>query len=145
VNSLPKTVTRQRRRYDLNPGPSSPESSTLTTRLQSHPYLLLKPLNTSKLLFDYKTANILEPKHNMHAGADGGVPARYQLYTVATTCRIVNIHFLPFTYVRCMVRLTRPWLLLRRCKLSNIGDRVRNISSNAENNPNPNIYTATYV
>jgi len=33
---------------------------------------------------------------------------------------------------------------------ANIGDRVRNISSNAEKNnpntnPNPNIYTATYV
>ena len=37
VNSLPKTVTRQRRDCDLNPGPSSPESSTLTTRLPSHP------------------------------------------------------------------------------------------------------------
>jgi len=36
VNSLPKTVTRQRRDYDLNPGPSAPESSTLTTRLPSH-------------------------------------------------------------------------------------------------------------
>jgi len=35
VNSLPKTVTRQRRDCDLNPGPSVPESSTLTTRLQS--------------------------------------------------------------------------------------------------------------
>ena len=33
VNSLPKTVTRQRRGCDLNPGPSAPESSTLTTRL----------------------------------------------------------------------------------------------------------------
>jgi len=32
VNSLPK-----RRGCDLNPGPSAPESSTLTTRLQSHP------------------------------------------------------------------------------------------------------------
>jgi len=32
VNSLPKTVTRQRRDCDLNPGPSVPESSTLTTR-----------------------------------------------------------------------------------------------------------------
>ena len=32
VNSLPKTVTRQRRDCDLNPGPSAPESSTLTTR-----------------------------------------------------------------------------------------------------------------
>jgi len=37
VNSLPKTVTRQRRDCDLNPGPSVPESSTLTTRLPSHP------------------------------------------------------------------------------------------------------------
>jgi len=31
LNSLPKTVTWQRRDCDLNPGPSAPESSTLTT------------------------------------------------------------------------------------------------------------------
>jgi len=37
MNSLPKTVTRQRSDCDLNPGPSAPESSTLTTRLPSHP------------------------------------------------------------------------------------------------------------
>jgi len=37
VSSLPKTVTRQRRGCDLNPGPSAPESSTLSTRLPSHP------------------------------------------------------------------------------------------------------------
>ena len=37
VNSLPKTVTRQRRGCDLNPGPSAPEFSTLTARLTSHP------------------------------------------------------------------------------------------------------------
>ena len=37
VNSLPKTVTRQRRGCNLNPGLSAPESSTLTTRLPSHP------------------------------------------------------------------------------------------------------------
>ena len=37
VSSLPKTVTRQRRGCDLNPSPSAPESSTLTTRLPSHP------------------------------------------------------------------------------------------------------------
>ena len=37
VNSLPKTVTRQRRDLDLNPGPSKPETSTLTTRLPNHP------------------------------------------------------------------------------------------------------------
>ena len=32
VNSLPKTVARQRRGCSLNPDPSAPESSTLTTR-----------------------------------------------------------------------------------------------------------------
>jgi len=37
VNSLPKTVTRQRRDCILNPGPSTHESSMLTTQLQSHP------------------------------------------------------------------------------------------------------------
>ena len=37
VNSLPKTVTRQRRDCDLNPGLSAPESSTLTTRLLNRP------------------------------------------------------------------------------------------------------------
>jgi len=38
VNRLPKTVTGQRSDCDWNPGPSAPESSTLTTtRLPSHP------------------------------------------------------------------------------------------------------------
>jgi len=40
VNSLPETVTRQRRGCDLNPGPSAPESSMLTTPLPSHPIYL---------------------------------------------------------------------------------------------------------
>ena len=35
MNSLPKTVTRQRRGCDLNPGSSAPETSTLTIRLWS--------------------------------------------------------------------------------------------------------------
>jgi len=41
VNSLPMTVTRQRRDCDLNPGPSAPESSMLTTRLPSHLLLIM--------------------------------------------------------------------------------------------------------
>jgi len=49
VNSLPKTVTRQRRDCDLNPGPSAPESSTLTTRLSNHPRI------TGKILFSKVT------------------------------------------------------------------------------------------
>jgi len=35
VNSFPKTVTRERCDCDLNPVPSAPESSTITTRLPS--------------------------------------------------------------------------------------------------------------
>ena len=45
VNSLPKTVTRQRRDCDLNPGPSASESSTLTTRLPSHPIIDIEQIN----------------------------------------------------------------------------------------------------
>jgi len=46
VNSLPKTVTRQRRDCDLNPDPSAPESSTLITRLPSHPIFWIATHNT---------------------------------------------------------------------------------------------------
>jgi len=61
VNSLPKTVTRQCRDSDLNPGPFVPESSTLSTRLPSHPYYvpnysvgLLQTTKSSKVdRFDY--------------------------------------------------------------------------------------------
>ena len=42
VTSLPETVTQQRRDCDLNPGPSAPESSTLTTRLPSHRQILYR-------------------------------------------------------------------------------------------------------
>jgi len=42
VNSLPKTVIRQCRGCDLNPGLCAPESSTLTTRPPSHPTSILR-------------------------------------------------------------------------------------------------------
>jgi len=45
VNSLLKTVTRQSRGCDLNPGPTAPESSMLTTRLPSHPSTRILRLN----------------------------------------------------------------------------------------------------
>jgi len=48
VNSLPKTVTRQRRGCDLNPGLSVPESSMVTTRLSSHHNLSHKPITVTK-------------------------------------------------------------------------------------------------
>ena len=45
VNSLPKTVTRQRRDCDLNPGPSAPESSSLTSlRLLFYSNVLVRAL-----------------------------------------------------------------------------------------------------
>ena len=40
--------------------------------------------------------------------------------------------------------INRPWLLLRCCNLSTIGDPVRNTSSNAENNPTLTL-TLTYT
>ena len=43
MNSLPKTVTRQRRGCDLNRGPTAPESSTLPTRLLSQPLVVSRP------------------------------------------------------------------------------------------------------
>jgi len=49
VNSLPKTLTRQCRGCDLNPGPTAPESSTLTTRLPSHPTITNCVLNIPNL------------------------------------------------------------------------------------------------
>jgi len=51
VNSLPKTVIRQRRGCDLNPGPSAPESSTLATRLPSHPNRPTRLTRDSKTTF----------------------------------------------------------------------------------------------
>ena len=49
VNSLPKTVTRQCRDCDLNPGSSEPESSRLTTRLPSHPKVKVQTGNESNV------------------------------------------------------------------------------------------------
>ena len=51
VNSLPKTVARQRRDCDLNPGRSAPESSTLTIRLPSYPFLPVAGSKIERLLF----------------------------------------------------------------------------------------------
>ena len=46
--ACPKTVTQQRRGCDLNPGPSAPQSSTLTTRLPSHQPMRLCGLKFGK-------------------------------------------------------------------------------------------------
>ena len=50
VNSL--LVTRQRLDCDLNPGPSAPESSTLTNRLPSHKFMQIIIYNVFCMLSD---------------------------------------------------------------------------------------------
>jgi len=72
VNSLPKTVTRQRRDGDLNPGPSAPESNTLTTQLPNHPivsyrimFLILVPFVD---LLTYLFASSVPLAGNLWAG-----------------------------------------------------------------------------
>jgi len=50
VNSLPRTVARQLRDYDLNPSPSVPEFSKLTTRLPSHPIIGYFLANSSNFI-----------------------------------------------------------------------------------------------
>jgi len=63
VNSLPKTVTRQRRDCDFNPGRTAPKSSTLTTRLPSHPtYGVTHIQPVVKLLGAMPEGPKLEPK-----------------------------------------------------------------------------------
>ena len=47
---MPETVTRQRRGCDLNPGPSAPESSTLTTRLPSIKRMLKQHLVSYRIV-----------------------------------------------------------------------------------------------
>jgi len=57
VNSLPKTVNRQRRGCNLYPGRTAPESSTLTARLPGH----LTYLNKRQMC-----ANMRIFQHNPH-------------------------------------------------------------------------------
>ena len=55
VNSLPKTVTRQRRGCDLNSVPSAPESSTLTTLLPSRVVSDTDTVEESRIVRKYLT------------------------------------------------------------------------------------------
>ena len=60
---MPKTVIRQRRDCDLNPGPFAPESSTLTTRLPSH-------LVCTSASVQFRTAGQQGPTRTLTAAVD---------------------------------------------------------------------------
>ena len=61
MNSLPKTVTLQRRGCNLNSGPSAPESSMLTTRLHSHPKYSTESIlsNSTRKLLRFEITRML--------------------------------------------------------------------------------------
>ena len=63
VNSLPKSVTRQRHRCNLNSGPSTPESSTLTTRL---PCLIVVESKYYRLNSDCATQAVSPAMFHLH-------------------------------------------------------------------------------
>jgi len=64
VNSLPKTVTRQRRDCGLNPGPSAPESSTL-------PMLGYRATMTAAYAFDLRARTLVTPLQSVRGGESG--------------------------------------------------------------------------
>ena len=100
MNSLPKTVTRQRRGCDLNPGPSAPEASTLTTRLLSQPLVVSRPPNS--------------PTNS--AGSDGGLMFCWCFFFSALSVRpiISTSTRLIFTAFAVLAEL---WLWMNDLKL----------------------------
>jgi len=79
---LPKTVTRQRRDCDLNPGPSAPESSTLTTRLPS-------PAKMAELSFIWAPNYVLFLSSAVHCF--------YRKLLFIVCCTAFSIHICLFT------------------------------------------------
>ena len=61
VNSLPKTVTRQRHGCELNPGLTAPESSTLITRLLNIPTKACSQWRRQKEEVGWALASVRQP------------------------------------------------------------------------------------
>jgi len=101
VNSLPKTVTRQRRDCDLNPGRAAPESSTLTTRLPSHPVDGMEKVNEQVMLNADQLQSVNSCVEWRHGGSGSGsgsgsvLPAPESLASRpdnAPFCALMKIH-----------------------------------------------------
>jgi len=84
VNSLPKTVTRQRRGCDLNPSPFVPESSTLTTRLPSHPLIKLLPYISFEKYINILALEMVSPGNRHCANCIGTLS--FSLWTIDAEC-----------------------------------------------------------
>ena len=130
ANSLPKTVTWQRRGCDLNPGPSAPDSSMLTTRLPSYPTLKasnLSPLQRTvdKRWFDFGCSrlcgavewDIWRPEHRprtepyrpvrrRHSG-----PGRLSGRVCSLLERILNLHILIVALTMWRTKVLRIWAI----------------------------------
>jgi len=100
VNSLPKTVTRQRRGCDLNPGPFAPESSTLTTRLPSHPEVHAHKRDIS----------VLKSEQRQTKEYSALTVVRFSLRKIGSIQAVV-----------CLVRSIRQTAMYRNVALSNAG------------------------
>ena len=86
MNSLPKTVTRQGRDCDFDPGPSAPESSTLTTRLDYRA--------TRASTVGYVGAKISQVSPSSIVTASGLLKVVFVMYAVklkTTDRRLVNL------------------------------------------------------
>ena len=94
VSSLLKTVTRQRRDCDLNLGSSAPESSTLTTRLQSHPISIIPPKNATFPVWDSRpklTGMVPWAPWNPHLKLHLDWFSRFAMLTLVTNKRITRV------------------------------------------------------
>jgi len=83
VNSLPKTVTGQRRGCDLNPGRSAPESSTLTTRLPSHRSIRITRIIQAAVSEILCTPLMAAMQHDRDAQVAGRVASRTSFHNHA--------------------------------------------------------------
>ena len=84
MNSLPKTVTRQRRGCDLNPGPSAPESSTITTRVPGEGANVFSNVATDRLLNAHPMRDRFSVRNSMRQNSifrrrESRMPARNRL------------------------------------------------------------------
>ena len=75
MNSLPKTVTRQRHGCDLNPGPTAPESKHASNTVISSPAWLLASW-WSRAWMLHPSVNSLRCPANINSGGFRGRPSR---------------------------------------------------------------------